>query len=59
MWIEREALYQQIALKELQMEHLFVIYPGLKAFPLQENMTAVPLSQIEHCNEVMSSRGAT
>ena len=48
-----------IALKELQMEHLFVIYPGLKAYPLQENMTAVPLSQIEHCNEVISSRGTT
>ena len=48
-----------IALKELQMEHLFVIYPGLKAYPLQENMTAVPLAQIEHCNEVISSRGTT
>ena len=46
-----------IALKELQMEHLFVIYPGLKAYPLQENITAVPLSQIEHSSEAISSRG--
>jgi predicted AAA+ superfamily ATPase len=38
-----------IALEELQLDHLFVIYPGSKTYPLQSKMTVVPLSQIESC----------
>ena len=44
-----------VAIEELQLEHLFVIHPGPKAYPLQERITVVPLSRIEYCNEVISN----
>lgn len=48
-----------VALKELQLEHLFVIYPGSTTYPLQEKITVVPLSRIEDCRALMASGGAT
>ncbi|MBM4027113.1 MAG: ATP-binding protein [Planctomycetes bacterium] len=46
------------ALAELHLEHLFVIYPGSKTYPLQEKITVVPLSQMESCRQViLSARG--
>jgi len=44
------------AVAELQLEYLFVIYPGSKAYPLGEKVTVVPLSQIESCRSMISSR---
>jgi predicted AAA+ superfamily ATPase len=38
-----------IALEELHLEHLFVIYPGLKTYPVREKITVVPLSRLEDC----------
>lgn len=32
-----------IALQDLQLAHLYVIYPGTRAYPLHENITALPL----------------
>jgi hypothetical protein len=46
-----------VAMEELHLEHLFVIYPGSKTYPLQERVTAVPLSRIEDCRKITSSRG--
>ncbi len=46
-----------IALAELQLEHLFVIYPGSKAYALQEKISVVPLSRMEACRKTISSRG--
>jgi len=46
-----------IALAELQLERLFVIYPGSKTYSLQEKITVVPLSRIESCHEMISFRG--
>jgi uncharacterized protein len=48
-----------IAIQELQLEHLFVIYPGSKVYPLTERLTAVPLSQIEHCKNIFSKINTT
>jgi uncharacterized protein len=45
-----------IALAELRLEHLFVIYPGAKAYPLQEKISVVPLAQMESCRPAMSPR---
>jgi len=45
-----------IALAELHLEHLFVVYPGSKAYPLGEKITVVPLSRIESCRSLISSR---
>ncbi len=45
-----------IARTELQLEHLFVVYPGSKAYPLGEKITAVPLAEIESCRSAISSR---
>ncbi len=36
----------QIALDDLQLERLAVIYPGERSYPLAENATAVPLSSL-------------
>ena len=46
-----------IALEELHLEHLFVIHPGSKTYPLQEKITVVPLSRIEDCRRIISCRG--
>jgi predicted AAA+ superfamily ATPase len=39
----------QVALRELKLEHLFVICPGPKVYPLHEKITAVPLAQLDFC----------
>lgn len=36
-----------IALEDLKLEHLWVIYPGTRRYPLTENMTALPLREIQ------------
>jgi uncharacterized protein len=36
----------QIAIKDLKLEHLWVIYPGSDTYQLDERITAVPASQI-------------
>lgn len=42
----------------MRREHLFVIYPGSKTYPLQEKITAVPLSQMADCRRIISPQGA-
>lgn len=36
----------QIALDDLQLDHLTVVYPGERSYPLAEKVTAVPLSSL-------------
>jgi hypothetical protein len=36
----------QIALEDLQLNHLTVIYPGERSYPLAEKVTAVSLSSL-------------
>ncbi|QQS39683.1 MAG: ATP-binding protein [Acidobacteriota bacterium] len=36
----------RIALKDLDLEHLFIIYPGNTRFPLSDHVTAVPISDL-------------
>ncbi len=38
----------RIVTKDLELEHLWVVYPGEREFPLAEGITALPLTQIEH-----------
>ncbi len=43
-----------IALQDLGLERLWVIYPGLDRYPLEERVTALPLRQIDRaCAEVI------
>lgn len=35
-----------VALDDLELDHLFVVYPGDRRFPLAERATAVPLSDV-------------
>ncbi len=50
----------RIALSDLQLEHLIVIYPGEQSYPLSERVTAVPLEMLvtgdedlwEKCDEI-------
>lgn len=36
----------QSALHDLELEHLWVVYPGERAYPLAENATTIPLTHI-------------
>ena len=35
----------QIAIKDLDLAHLWVIYPGRDTYPLTESITVLPLGQ--------------
>jgi uncharacterized protein len=39
-----------IALADLALEHLWVVYPGQARFPLAERITAIPLSDVPRLN---------
>jgi hypothetical protein len=44
-----------IALQDLGLERLWVIYPGLERYPLEERVTALPLRQLDRaCTEVLT-----
>ena len=36
------------ALSELSLKHLWVVYPGKESYPLCRNVTAIPLSELNH-----------
>ncbi len=42
----RLTLSMRTALQDLELSKLWVFYPGLKAYPLAENVFAVPLSKL-------------
>lgn len=44
----------RIALTDLQLEHLVVIYPGERRYPLAERVTAVPLQTLATPDEFVS-----
>ena len=43
----------RIALQDLQLEHLWVVYPGRKQYPLDEKITALPLRAIHKATRVL------
>jgi len=43
-----------IALEELQLQHLFVIYPGSKAYALHDKISVLALAQIDSCPRDMT-----
>ena len=47
----RTSKSMHIAIKDLDLEHLWVIYPGTQAYPLTESITALPLQQV-HCIDI-------
>ncbi|MGB9687020.1 MAG: ATP-binding protein [Rectinema subterraneum] len=40
-----------IALEDLRLSHLYVVYPGIKTYPLAERITAVPLQSLPEIAE--------
>ncbi|OQX17569.1 MAG: hypothetical protein BWK76_10160 [Desulfobulbaceae bacterium A2] len=38
-----------IALESLSLDHLWVVYPGKQAYPIQENLTVIPLTDVDRC----------
>lgn len=40
-----------IALEDLRLSHLYVVYPGTKTYPLAESITAVPLQSVPEIAE--------
>lgn len=47
----RTSKSMHIAIKDLDLEHLWVIYPGTQTYPLTESITALPLQQV-HCIDI-------
>lgn len=45
----------RIALTDLELDHLFVIYPGSRAYPLADNVTVLPLAQLAQGKETFLS----
>jgi predicted AAA+ superfamily ATPase len=39
-----------IAMQDLQLEHLWVVYPGNLSYPMTDGITALPLAQIDGLN---------
>ena len=44
-----------IAIEDLGLEHLWVIYPGDQKYTLEDKITAIPLQVIFHLAETMKS----
>lgn len=42
-----------IALEDLQLDHLFVVYPGEQVYPLAERITAVPIKSLGQAGSKM------
>lgn len=38
----------RIVIKDIELEHLWVVYPGEREFPLAERITALPLTRIDN-----------
>ncbi len=47
----------RIALEDLKLEHLFVVFPGNKTFPLAERITALGLGLVDKKLKALVSRG--
>lgn len=45
----------RIALDDLALEHIFVIYPGSRSYPLSEQVTVVPLSQLTQGGQLLGN----
>ena len=37
--------------KDLRLDHLWIVYPGTKRYPLAENITVLPLMDIDQAKE--------
>jgi len=46
-----------IAMKDLNLEHLSVLYPGQQFYPIQKGVSAVPLSALASSPEVIYGEG--
>lgn len=45
------------ALADLDLDHLVVVYPGARAYPLAERVTVLPLGQLTQENHDLSTPG--
>jgi hypothetical protein len=41
----------RIALEDLNLDHMFVVYPGKTAYPLGEKINVLPLSSIAEISD--------
>ncbi len=42
------------ALSDLDLDHLVVVYPGTRAYPLAEHVTVLPFAQVAQENHDLS-----
>ena len=47
----------RIALDDLSLDHLVVIYPGVRAYPLADRVTVLPLTQVAHGDHALITAG--
>ena len=49
----------RIALEDLSLDHLVIIYPGVRAYPLADRVTILLLTQVIHGDHaLMTAKGA-
>jgi hypothetical protein len=49
----------RIALDDLSLDHLVVVYPGARTYPLADCVSVLPLTQVAHGDHALNpTRGA-
>lgn len=43
----------RVALKDLDLSHLWIVYPGEEAYPLDDRISALPISQAGHVDRLL------
>ena len=47
----------RIALDDLSLDHLVVVYPGARAYPLAERVSVLPLAQLAYGDHALIPAG--
>lgn len=45
----------RVAMEDLQLSHLYVVYPGRHVFPLEERVTAFPVGSLNELTDLLRS----
>ena len=48
----------RVAMEDLGLSHLYVVYPGRHVFPLEERITAIPVASLNELPDLLKSRAA-
>ncbi len=46
----------RVAMEDLELSHLYVVYPGRHVFPLEERITAIPVASLNELAGLLKAR---